>query len=57
MGLHFLVKLTHILKMKKLENISFPDTITVNDPRALSNLGHLEYVLLDKTGTLTENKY
>ena len=57
MGLHFLVKLTHFLKMKKLENISFPDTITVNDPRALSNLGHLEYVLLDKTGTLTENKY
>ena len=35
-----------------------PDTyFKVNDPNSFANLGQIEYVFLDKTGTLTTRNY
>jgi magnesium-transporting ATPase (P-type) len=34
-----------------------PDYLNINDPDALSNLGHVEYALFDKTGTVTSDVF
>jgi magnesium-transporting ATPase (P-type) len=41
----------------KQSNSAVPSYFRINDPNPLSNFGQIEYVFLDKTGTMTKRNY
>lgn len=50
-------KYQKIAKLQSNEDKAADDYLHVNDPMSLSNLGHVDFVCLDKTGTLTRPSF
>ena len=52
-----LILVSKVFSLHSKNKASQGDNIKVLDPSALPNLGHVDYCLIDKTGTLTTSKY